>query len=511
MAISCIRGQAVTLCSNRSINRTRGGDYYRTLQQQQDTIAFQVRLTEYDGTNLVSDGDFATGTPWTFGTGWSYDATNDEADASASSGTLAGTASIAANYYYRLKWTIKNYVTGILGVEAPIGTVRLSPAFPATGNSFEFTYHFEQTVGGSGVEFNASTFTGSVDDVSIVVMSTIGLRIVDESGTIVWSDYNNSNGYVTYLQEGNTSPELIDPYPTYPRANIEFVWDDLGLSEGCYRIELVDVAEVVENPDTLTPVLQSQYYYLATTQTNTLQLSWTNNERLSVGGGDVINYTDLPFTQYYRVRAELGEMTVENENTTYQYNDGTRLTAYNRAIVTRTLKIDNIPEGEHIAVAIGLKHDTFKINGDRAFNADDGYEPRYRRTTDLAPVDVEIYLQTDQYENRSCDAPESPQYATILDNGTYVEVSAGNSYVCSDILKIYFDSGEATVDADIDADSAGTFSTASTDGSSGTISYSVDTGGGFSTVTLPFTLNNGDTLRVTRTSTGSAGFVRLVT
>lgn len=512
MAISCIRGQIVNLCTNRSINRTRGGGYYRTLQQQQDTVAFQVRLTEYNGDNLVSDGDFATGGPWSFGTGWSYDAVNNEADASAATGTLGGLATITGTYYYRLKWTIKNYVTGQLSVEAPIGTVRLGAAFPSTGNSFDFTYHWEQATNSSGVEFNASTFTGSVDDVSIVAMSTIGIRVVDEAGTIVFSDYTNSNGYVTYLQEGNTSPDLISPYPAIARANVEFVWDDLGLSDGCYRIELVDTAEVLEDGTStgdLVSVLQSQYFYVATTHSNTLQLSWTNADKLAVGGGDVINYSDLPFTQYFRCRGELGEMTVQNDNETYQYNDGTRLTAFNRGIVTRTLKLDNLPEYEHTGIAIGIKHDTFKIDGNRAYNNEDSYEPRYRRTVDLAPVDIEVYLQTDQYENRSCEPAEDPQYATVIDGALRSEVAAGSSYSCERYLKVFFDAGDISVTLTADADSIGTYTAATDDGSSGTISYEIDTGGGFGSVSLPFTLTVGDDLKITRTVTTATGFVRI--
>lgn len=505
MAISCIRGQIVNLCTNRSINRTRGGGYYRTLQQQQDTVAFQVRLTEYNGDNLVTNGDFSASTGWTFGTGWSYDSTNDEADASSATGDLEGTVTAAANYYYKVSAEMKNYVSGQLDVE--LTAIPSNITLGIMGVNGVYNAYKETALNPTEIIFSPPvSFTGTIDNVEVVVMSTIGIRVVDEDGTIVFSDYTNSNGYVTYLDSDLTRSA------TYARANVEFVWDDLGLDDGCYRIELVDTAEVLEDgtsTSALVSVLQSQYYYVATTHSNTLQLSWTNADKLAVGGGDVINYSDLPFTQYFRCRGELGEMTVQNDNETYQYNDGTRLTAFNRGIVTRTLKLDNLPEYEHTGIAIGIKHDTFKIDGNRAYNNEDSYEPRYRRTVDLAPVDIEVYLQTDQYENRSCEPAEDPQYATVIDGALRSEVAAGSSYSCERYLKVFFDAGDISVTLTADADSIGTYTAATDDGSSGTISYEIDTGGGFGSVSLPFTLTVGDDLKITRTVTTATGFVRI--
>lgn len=477
-------------------------------------MSVQVALSPYNGDNRVSNGDFATSADWAFGTGWAHDAVNLEADATASSGTLAGTAAISPEYYYRLKWTIKNYIAGQLSVEAPLATVRLGAAFPATGSSFDFTYHWEQSGVGADIEFNASAFTGSVDDVSVVVMSTVGWRIVDESGTIVSSDYNNSNGYVTYLEEGNTSPELLDPYPEIPKAVVAIPWNALGLAAGCYRLELVDTAETLEDgtaSGSLVSVHQSQYFYLTTSHANTIHLQWTNSSKYSVGGGVTLNYEDLSYTQYMRVKAELSQPYAERSGMVYKYANGTRLQAYDKTVVKRILKVDALDEAGHIALMLGLKHDTFKIDGSRAFNDEDEYQPRHRVSSLTSPVDVEVYLQSDQFENRACSAPDSPDYATVIDNGVSTEVPAGESYTCSDILKVYFDSGDASVDVDIDADNANTYTAATQDGSSGTISYSLDTGGGFGSVSLPFTLNSGDVLRVARTGTGAAGFVKINT
>lgn len=98
---------------------------------------------------------------------------------------------------------------------------------------------------------------------------------------------------------------------------------------------------------------------------------------------------------------------------------------------------------------------------------------------------------------------------SVTDGGGSVTLEDGDTYTATTILKVFFDAGEAQVDVVIDADSAATYTTESQDGASGTISYSIDTGVGFGAATLPFTVAATDTLRITRTSTGASGFVRL--
>jgi len=76
----------------------------------------------------------------------------------------------------------------------------------------------------------------------------------------------------------------------------------------------------------------------------------------------------------------------------------------------------------------------------------------------------------------------------------------------STFIKGIFAAGSDTMQSiTIDADNAGTYTSLTQDGSSGTITFTVNA----SPSTLPFTLNIGDTLVVVRTSFASLGFYKI--
>jgi hypothetical protein len=76
-------------------------------------------------------------------------------------------------------------------------------------------------------------------------------------------------------------------------------------------------------------------------------------------------------------------------------------------------------------------------------------------------------------------------------------------------IKGLFKSGSDTMETlTIDAESAGTFTSTTNDGGSGTITFSKN-GGAFAAFSSPLVLANTDTLVVKRTTTTSAGFFKL--
>lgn len=515
MAITAIPNQSIAFQASKDINRP-GEHTFRQLVNQADVLAVQVALSPYNGTNRVESGDFSASTGWTFGSGWSYDATNDEADASAATGSLDGTgpggaAITVPNYYFRSKFTIKNYVTGTLSVSLePAGTTLITSAF----NNRTYEYYFPETGNNSTIEFAAATFTGSIDDVSVVTMSTIGLRIVNEAGSIVWSDYTNSNGYVTYLNDTDTDPDLLDPYPSVPKAKIQFTWSALALSNGCYRLEIVDTGEVLEDgtaTSALVSVLQSQYFMVETSHDDTIMLSWTNDKNFNVGNSVVIDYDNFTFTQYMRVHAMLGNMVAEKTKTLYMYGNGQMRIASAMNLERRTLQLDNLPDYCHESLMTAVDHDKFYVDGSRYFSDAEEYTPTWRRKSNLAPVTIELLRQYGQQSNNNCSPENNPEYAIVIDGSLQTTVNAGSSYVCDRFLKVYFGAAESDVTFTADADTFGVYTSATQDGSSGTISYEIDTGSGFGSVTLPFTLNIGDDLKVSRTTFTSDGFVRIST
>ena len=90
----------------------------------------------------------------------------------------------------------------------------------------------------------------------------------------------------------------------------------------------------------------------------------------------------------------------------------------------------------------------------------------------------------------------------------------GNAIVCDAQVKSLFskftwESGDDTTSTiTIDADSAGTYTSETTDGASGTITYSKN-GGAYAAFSNPTTYANGDTLAVKRTVTTALGWVKI--
>lgn len=99
-------------------------------------------------------------------------------------------------------------------------------------------------------------------------------------------------------------------------------------------------------------------------------------------------------------------------------------------------------------------------------------------------------------------------------DGSVVPTPAGVAFACTPQVKSLFskftwESGDDTTSTvTIDADSAGTYTSETTDGGSGTITYSKN-GGAYAAFSNPTTYANGDTLAVKRTVTTSLGWTKI--
>lgn len=99
-------------------------------------------------------------------------------------------------------------------------------------------------------------------------------------------------------------------------------------------------------------------------------------------------------------------------------------------------------------------------------------------------------------------------------DGSVVPTPAGVVFTCTPQVKSLFskftwESGDDTTSTvTIDADSAGTYTSSTTDGASGTITYSKN-GGAYAAFVNPTTYANGDTLVVKRTVTTALGWVKI--
>ena len=116
----------------------------------------------FGGTDLVVNGNFASGTGWTGQAGWVI--SGGTANGTAVTGYLyQNTASVVVNRFYEITFTISNYVSG--SVRSYLGaTPVLGAAVSANGT---YTQRFSPTINGGELGVTGSTFTGSIDNVSV--------------------------------------------------------------------------------------------------------------------------------------------------------------------------------------------------------------------------------------------------------------------------------------------------------------------------------------------------------
>lgn len=138
------------------------------------------------GIDKVVNGDFSSADYWTFGTGWSYDATNHEADkASATgSGNLEQNISAVAGEQYTLKFTVRNYSAG--GVTPYIGGV--------AGTLVSANGDYTQTITATSIANlrfvpSSDATVLSIDNVS--VKRTTGSKEIDVTNQLTNESYDD--------------------------------------------------------------------------------------------------------------------------------------------------------------------------------------------------------------------------------------------------------------------------------------------------------------------------------
>jgi hypothetical protein len=125
-------------------------------------------LTVFDsaslGSELLQNGDFATNpdTAWTWGTGWTHDTVNGEADHSSGTASLTQRVPLEAGAYYLVSLTLKNS-TNAYGVRLYFDGV-LYNSIPTNATTTRF---FMATKSGVFAITPPTGFDGSIDDVSV--------------------------------------------------------------------------------------------------------------------------------------------------------------------------------------------------------------------------------------------------------------------------------------------------------------------------------------------------------
>ena len=137
-------------------------DTARTAGTEPDFFGSQMKLLTSNQPELVTNGDFATDSDWNKEAGWSI--ANGKASCDGSDGTNLNQNGVVENgKTYKISFEILNYVGGFLN--GRIGSAN-SNDFTVNSNG---SYSFNLLSDGTNLIFRSSSFTGSIDNVSVKV------------------------------------------------------------------------------------------------------------------------------------------------------------------------------------------------------------------------------------------------------------------------------------------------------------------------------------------------------
>jgi len=150
---------------------------------------YGVLPTAVEGSEEVTNGNFATDSDWTKGTGWTISGGKASNDGTSGSNNLTQSGILVVGKQYKIDITVSNYVSGSVEVSAG--------ADPRGSMSANGTYTFYQTcTPTTNFYIIAQTFNGSVDNISVkewtasdmdVTRATAATR-VDENGLVNYAE-----------------------------------------------------------------------------------------------------------------------------------------------------------------------------------------------------------------------------------------------------------------------------------------------------------------------------------
>ena len=138
-----------------------------------------VNYAEVLGSEIITNGDFATDSGWTIGTGWSISGGKANATDAAFNSQLSDSTNVVAGKVYKISFDVSNYVKG--NVRVTVGNVSSSTVSSDGSYTFYLTtslttpFRFSTYAGGSGT-------TLSVDNVSVKESDRNNVPRIDYTG-----------------------------------------------------------------------------------------------------------------------------------------------------------------------------------------------------------------------------------------------------------------------------------------------------------------------------------------
>lgn len=169
-----------------------------------------------------------------------------------------------------------------------------------------------------------------------------------------------------------------------PNVQYKINWTEIP--EGCYKIKITDL-EIDYESDCLELKLMHDC---------TLLLEWTNNENAYS-----FEYVNLLFTPKLRVNSKLWQPKYSKEKFLYKDSSGSRSILKSETSKEELLTVGEVPEYIHDALSIGLENDFFYVEGIKYTNEETEYSPKWRKSSQLAPVEI-VIIKDQNLKNSNC-------------------------------------------------------------------------------------------------------------
>jgi hypothetical protein len=401
-------------------------------------------VVESFGPEKVTNGDFSSSAGWTISGGWSIGsgvATHTGAFAE----EMSRAASLAAGTTYRVTFDITGFAVQSGASYVSLGTDNVGLSIPGasytrdiTGDgsfSYDITTHASMLTGDiifiasddfvlDNVSVKAfavpSSATVFVGDTSIPVQSnsyiaeayvyfpsaistatSAGVRLFPTGGSdLLFASGTWANGtYITTFPV-RTGSVASSSTGQWIRISTTFgTGDNTSIQLGMYLTGSISsysaLAFYIDSIEMRGPLeVETQCFKLGEFDCTKL-LTWSNDENAY----DHI-YEGTNFQHEMRVRAKLWKPKyAKDKKEVFEYSNGARKILTSRTKKEQILTLEEMPEYLHDSLSVGIEHDNFYIDGVKYVNNETNYDPSWRNSSLLAPVEIEVIKDEQNLQN----------------------------------------------------------------------------------------------------------------
>jgi hypothetical protein len=270
----------------------------------------------------------------------------------------SGILTVGEMYY--LSFTISDMSVGKLVLDSFEG----KPEYIVDGEYSVFGVAISSDLTFIGDTYLGNVFDGCLDSINVLLAPNFTIK--DIEGNTVFTS-NESNVEIS----GDALQYTID-------------WTEL--EDGIYKVHMIDGGlEYI-----------SDCFHVVTEHDCTKLLTWSNDD--NAYGFD---FTE-GFTQSLRVRAKKWKPTYKKNKETFEDSQGNITVLRSSSKKVEILSISEMPEYLHDALEIGIDHDSFSIDGIPYVVEEPEMSPKWRNSSQLAPVEIEVIKKLQNLVNENC-------------------------------------------------------------------------------------------------------------